>query len=174
MTAPRAQTSARVQRPSARASAAVEYRWERLGDIFTEIVPLIRKHWQEVDWFEGQLPLDPDWKQALDLDRAGVLHLLTVRVDGLLIGYIYSYLLSSVFFSLPWATVQGFWIDPIRRSGWTGVKLFRENERGLRARGARAISIEVLLKIAPERGTVGRILTRLGYTPVGQMYAKVL
>lgn len=157
-----------------RAPMPVVFSWEHLSDVLTEIAPLIRRHWQEVDWFDGQLPLDPDWKQALQLDQAGVLHLLTARIDGLLVGYIWSYILPSVYFSLPWATVQGFWVDPVQRAGWLGIKLFKENERGLVERGAKAISIEILMKIASNRGTLGKIVERLGYRHLGNLYAKVL
>lgn len=131
------------------------------------------QHWKEVDWFDGRLPLDVDWRRALDLEAAGMLHVLTVRQDHL-VGYIFSYLLDSIFFSQKWATVQGFWLDPLYRQGWTGVKLFKENERGLKALGAIAISVEILMKIAADRGTLGKILDRLGYSPVGNLYAKVL
>ena len=97
-----------------------------------------------------------------------------MRHEGHLRGYIFSYILDSVFFSTRWATVQGFWLSPIHRAGWTGVRLFKENERGLQALGAKAISVEILLKIAKDRGTLGKILERLGYQAVGRLYAKVL
>lgn len=167
--------SPRPRRPSVRApTAKPEYQWERLSDILPEIAPLLRKHWQEVDWFDGDLPFDPDWSRGLQYEQAGALHILTMRVDGFLAGYIFSYILPSIFFSLPWATVQGFWLDPVHRMGWAGVKLFKENERGLKERGARAVSVEILLKIAKDRGTLGRIFERLGYRQVGALYAKVL
>lgn len=165
-----------LPRPSAPAQTADKptYQWERLADILPEAAPLIIRHWREVDWFDGQLPLDPDWGRALEYERMGLLHILTVRHEGHLSGYIFSYILDSIFFSTRWATVQGFWLSPVHRSGWTGVKLFRENEAGLRALGAKAISVEILLKIARDRGTLGKILERLGYQPIGVLYAKVL
>jgi hypothetical protein len=155
-------------------TASPSYQWERLSDILPEIAPLLFKHWREVDWFDGALPLDPDWKRCLEYEQVGVLHVLTCRLDGRLIGYIFTYLLDSAFFSQKWATVQGFWLDPLHRAGWTGIKLFKENERGLRELGAKAISVEILLKIAKDRGTLGKILERLGYHPLGTLYAKVL
>jgi hypothetical protein len=139
-----------------------------------EAVSLVIRHWKEVDWFDGALPLDVDWRRALDYEKADLLHILTARQDGFLIGYIFSYILESLFFSNKWATVQGFWLDPLYRSGWTGVKLFKENERGLKALGAGAISVEILLKIYADRGTLGKILLRLGYKQIGSLYAKVL
>ncbi len=166
---PRPRPSARVQ-----PDTAPVYAWEQLSDILPEIAPLLRIHWQEVDWFDGKLPLDPDWQKCLAYEQAGILHILTCRINDRLAGYIFTYLLDSVFFSLQWATVQGFWLDPAYRSGWTGVKLFKENERGMRERGAKAISVEILLKIASDRGTLGAILERLGYKPLGKLYAKVL
>ncbi len=145
-----------------------------MSDILPEVAPLVQKHWREVDWFDGRLAFDPDWQKGLQYEQAGVLFILTCRREGHLVGYIFSYILDSMFFSMPWATVQGFWVDPLYRSGWTGIKLFKENEKGLRERGARAISVEILLKIAKDRGTLGRILERLGYTHLGNLFAKVL
>ncbi len=166
--------SPRPPRPSAREQPEpVTFQWERLSDILPEAAPLVRRHWREVTWLD-ELTLDPDWEKGLAYEQAGVLFILTARKNGHLIGYIFTYLLDSVFFSMPWATVQGFWVAPEHRAGWTGVKLFKENEKGMRERGARAISAEILLKIASDRGTLGRILERLGYTHLGNLFAKVL
>ena len=168
------QTLPRPPRPSVPARLEqVVYAWERLSDILPEVAPVLRSHWQEVQWFK-EMPLDPDWEKGLAYEQAGVLFILTARKDGRLVGYIFSYILESLFFSMPWATVQGFWLDPLYRGGWTGVRLFKECEKGLRERGAKAISVEILLKIAKDRGTIGRILERLGYTHLGNLFAKVL
>ncbi len=120
------------------------------------------------------MPLDPDWQKGLAYEQAGVLFILTARREGRLVGYIFSYIIESLFFSVSWASVQGFWLDPVYRAGWTGVRLFKEMERGMIERGAKAISVEILLKIAKDRGTLGRILERLGYTHLGNLFAKVL
>ncbi len=166
--------SPRPPRPSARERPEpVVYAWERLSDILPEVAPLLRLHWREVQWLPG-LELDPDWEKGLAYEQAGVLFILTARKDGRLVGYIFSYILDSVFFSMPWASVQGFWLDPLQRTGWAGVRLFKEHEKGMIERGAKAISIEILLKIAKDRGTLGRVLERLGYTHLGNMFAKVL
>ena len=165
-------------RPSARAqpntTSSVVFKWEPFSDLIQEAAPLVRRHWAEVALFTDKLPLDPDWKLALDMDRAGVLHVLTARKDGLLIGYIFNYILRSLFCSVPWATVHGFWIDPLYREGRAGIDLFKENEKGLRDKGAKAVSIESLLHIHADRGTVGRIFEHLGYTRVGELWTKPL
>lgn len=174
MTTPLEAASPPRPRPSGRARPETyDFRWERYQDIVQEAAPLIRRHWQEVGLAQDRLPLDVDWEQALRLAEGGILHVLTVRKEGTLVGFIFSYLLRSLFFSQPWATVQGFWIDPIHRQGMIGVTLFKENEIGMRERGAVAVSVEALSHIEKERGTIGKILKRLGYYHAGDMYIKV-
>ncbi len=161
-------------RPSDRARPEAVFQWEPFGELMAECAPLVRRHWQEVSLFDDKLPLDVDWQMALNLAQAGVLHVLTARKNDTLIGYIFNFLLPSLFCSVPWATVHGFWIDPLYREGRTGIDLFKENEKGMHERGARAISLESLTHIAADRGTVGKIFKRLGYTHVGDLWMKPL
>src|SRR6185369_483724 len=153
-------------RPSARAQPEVTFQWEPFDELIVECAPLVRRHFAEVALFTDKLPLVPDWKMALNLASAGVLHVLTARANGVLIGYIFNLLLPSMFCSVPWATVHGFWIDPLYREGRVGIDLFKKNEEGMRERGAKALSLESMLHIQPERGTVGRIFKYLKYKHV--------
>lgn len=173
MTLPEA-VSPQPQRRSVPAQRELKYQWERLADIAREAAPLVQQHWREVALFQDKLDLDPDWDRWLQLEAAGVLHILTARKDGLLAGFVFSYILPSMLYAgKRWATTEGFWLDPIWREGINGIRLFRENEAGLRERGVNGHTIEIMSHIEAERGTVGIILKRLGYQLAGHTWGKV-
>lgn len=151
------------------------FQWERFSDIGREAAPLVQRHWREVALFQNALVLDPDWGRVIKLELAGFLHILTARRDGRLVGFCFNYLIPSIFYtSKVWATTEGFWLDPIYREGSNGIRLFRENEKGLRERGATGHTVEIMSHIEADRGTVGKVLRRLGYQLAGHTWGKVL
>lgn len=163
-----------LPRPSAPARPETTYQWERFALIAREVAPLVRQHWREVALFQDSLTLEPDWDRVIKLDFAEVLHILTVRVDGALVGFCFNYLIPSILYrGHVWATTEGFWLDPIWRAGLIGYRMFRENEKGLRERGCAGHTVEIMSHIAAERGTVGKLLMRLGYQIAGHTYGKV-
>lgn len=167
--------SPRRPRRSGRALPDLTFQWERFATIAREAAPLVRRHWQEVALFQNQFEVDPDWDRAVKLELAGFLHILTARRDGALVGFCFNYLISSLFYAGKiWATTEGFWLDPLYREGRNGIRLFRENEKGLRERGAVGHTVEIMSHIAADRGTVGKILQRLGYQLAGHTWGKVL
>lgn len=119
------------------------------------------------------MTLDPDWDRAIKLDLAGILRIMTVRHEGALVGFCFNYVISSLLYAgLEWATTEGFWLDPLYREGSAGIRLFKENEVGLRKMNVAGHTIEIMSHIAADRGTVGKILNRLGYEIVGHTYGK--
>lgn len=137
---------------------------------------MFKRHWVELATNRDAIPLDPFWQQYFDLDLMGVLRVLTVRVDGLLVGYVFVALAPHTHYaSTLWANYDMFWLDPVYRQGWTGVKMLLEAERQMREWGAKAISLS--MKIAfneAYEGRMHRLLVRLGYAPRDVVYVKVL
>ena len=72
-----------AQRPSA--PATPEFNWERFPEIAGELPPLFRAHWREIALNQETVPLEPDWQRYYEMDLARFLHVLTVRVRGLLL-----------------------------------------------------------------------------------------
>lgn len=65
----------------------ITFQKERMCTIMHELPPLFMAHWREVIREEERLPLDPAWDHYASMDMQGMLHIMTARADGQLIGY---------------------------------------------------------------------------------------
>jgi len=163
------------QHPKPLAGAAPEFQWEPLSQLTREIRPLFTRHWREIA-LNRDIPLDPDWERYLAYEFGGVLHVLTVRVDGVLAGYLFVCVGPHLHYaSTTWAVVDMFWLDPLHRFGWTGIKMFRELEKRMRQMRVRVIHVSEKIHFTNPRGeAVGTIFRRIGYRPIEKVWAKAL
>lgn len=177
MTEQSAPASLPLPRPSdpAPPDDGVGFQWELLRDIAKELLPLFQRHHAEVEDFKEIVPCDPDWDRLFAAELAGALHILTARSDGVLIGYAFLFVLPHLHSaSVLVAQVERFWLDPDFRSGWTGIRLLREPEARARELGAKILAVSPRVNFAKDRGTIARIVERLGYAPLETVYAKPL
>ena len=65
----------------------ITYQAESIEKILDELKPLLEKHWEEVAWYKEDIKLNPDYDRYLQLDLMGLIHAVTVRDDGKLVGY---------------------------------------------------------------------------------------
>lgn len=161
--------------PSDLAPPDAAFQWELLRDIAKELLPVFRRHHAEVEDFKELAPCEPDWDRLFAAELAGALHVLTVRSDGVLVGYAFLFVLPHLHsVSVLTAQIERFYIEPDFRAGWLGVRLLKEPEAKARELGARFLTVSPRVNFAKERGTIGRIVERLGYAPIETVYAKPL
>lgn len=136
---------------------------------------LFKQHWLEIALNKDRIRLDPDWDKYFDLDLADILNVLTVRANGVLVGYVFVLVFPHLhYFSTTWAQTDMFWLQPAYREGWTGVRMFRELEKHLKTRGVKVIHVVVKLHYQAERGTLNKLFERLGYHPIETVMAKYI
>ena len=147
---------------------------QRLRAIAQELPPLFQRHHDELAVDAKRAPLAPDWDQYFDLDLLGNLQILTVRDGPVLAGYIFNVIGSHRHKrTTKFATLDMYWLDPIYRQGLLGVKLFRENERFLKAVGVKKILVEEKCHFKNEFGRqVSVLFKRLGYTLEARVHGK--
>ncbi len=156
----------RPSQPSA--PVAPEFGWERFFEIAHELPALFVQHGREIS---PDVALDVDFDQYYALDIQGVLRILTARVpSGQLVGYIF------VTFGPPlnhkhevWATATMYWLDPVYRQGWTGVKLFNRLVADCREVGAKNLISVSVMGFSDNRVT--KLLQRVGLKPTGTMHS---
>jgi hypothetical protein len=149
--------------PRASGPARPEFSWEKFSAIVHEIRPLN----------QDTVPLDPDWDRYLALENADLMHVLTVRVDGSLVGYVFVCVGPHLHYaSTKWAVVDMFWLNPLYRVGWTGVRMMRDLEKGVSEIGAKVLHISHKMHV--KEGRVSSIFRRLGYRPIEEIWAKTL
>ncbi len=151
------------------------YQWERFGLIAKELPVLIRQHWEEVETNRDTVPLDPHWDRYFEYDLLDILNVLTVRANGVLVGYLFVLVFPHLHHhSTMWAQTDLFWLNPAYREGWAGVRMFREMETHIKGRGAKVVKVVVKLFFEAERGTLGKLLKRLGYVNDETVWSKFI
>ncbi len=155
--------------------ARLTYQWERFASIARELPPLFKRHWREIALNQDKVHLDPDWDRYFAYDLAGILHCLTVRSNGLLVGYVFVLVFPHLHYaSTLWAQTDIFWLDPAYRQGLTGYRMLKEMEWYLKAGGVKVIYANAKLHFEAGRGTIGPLLKRLGFEPVEMIYSKFI
>ena len=154
----------------AKQPAGTVYQVERWRDIKGEMLPLLKRHWREVALNHEAVPLDIDHEGYDALDEREALHILTVRRQGLLIGYHVAIVSGHLHYK---STLHGitdvYWIAPECRHGVTAMRMFQAVERELAKLGVRKLFTATKLHMDQ-----GPLFERLGYKPVERLYAKLV
>lgn len=161
---------------SGRESPKLSFAFEPFYAVVRELLPLFRKHWRELGVHKDIIPLDPNWDLMMQQSLAGVLHVLTVRDEDTLVGYIFTLVSPhSHYKTTLHALVDMYWLDPRYRRGLTGLRMFRENEKHLRKLGVvRMIVSEKLHWLSQHDRRVRLIFKRLGLKAFEVAYMKLL
>lgn len=166
-------TTSDPEKPETRHGLA--YRWERFGRIQKELPPLFAKHWREIALNQDKIQLDPSWDQYLAYDIANVLQVLTVRDEGKLVGYVFMLVHPHLHYaSSVWAQSDIYWLDPAYRFGWSGIRMFREVEKGMKRLGVEVVLMNMKLHFQEDRGTIEKLFARLKYKPIEVLWAKYI
>lgn len=93
-------------------------------------------HWRELAVRQDKIKISIDRERYAILEQKNMLHVVTVRVDGRLVGYAVAFVLPHMHYkdAGDMAMTDMYFILPEFRRG-AGLKLFLEFERSLKARG---------------------------------------
>lgn len=161
--------------PTTSGPAKLKIAWERFGYFAHELPPLFMRHWREIALNQDEVPLDPNWDRYFEYDLLGILQTLTVRSNGVLVGYVFMLVHPHLHYaSTVWAQSDIFWLDPAYRSGWTGYRMFKEVEAGMRRLGVKVVMVNTKLHFAADRGTIGKLFERLGYKATETLFSKFI
>lgn len=141
---------------------------ESFRAILPELIPLHEAHWFETEKHRHGLPLNPDYDQMGERERAGRMLQFTIRRDGELIGHSRMYLATSMHSQTLFAEEDTLYVKPEHRGGLMVVALMRYGERLLRALGVREIRANSKLV---NRADV--LMRRMKYQPVALQFVKL-
>ena len=121
-------------------------------------------------------PFDPDFDRYFALERMGQLFVLVARYQDMPVGYAIWSMAPHVFHStLAVATNDTFWLEPEHREWTNGLQMFILAEEELRALGIKLLYAYAQIDFEiTHRGVAGKLLTRLGFKPMDQLYIKDL
>jgi GNAT superfamily N-acetyltransferase len=145
-------------------------REERVNEIWDDIQPLIRQHWEEIAHNKDKIPLDPDKNLYLGMEAQDCIIILSARQDTRLVGYCVTFLVKAAHYvSSRQAAVDVLYLVPEARTGGAGIKMLQETERLAQERGCTWMTVH----FKPEY-SLAPLLRRLCYNDYEITMAKVL
>ncbi len=125
--------------PSLTGQAVVTFQLEPWEKFFADGQPLFPQHWREVAVDQDRIRLVLDNERYVQMEKAGILHVLTMRSEGGLVGYYVAFILSHVHYKEAglMAFTDIYFVLPEFRKGPAGMALFIEAERTLKERGVK-------------------------------------
>jgi hypothetical protein len=149
----------------------VTFQVEKWAEALPELRPLFHLLWDDVAVDKDRFVAKCDEEKYAACNAIGMLHLVTARSEGRLVGYFVMlvnpnphYLGAGLM-----AFTDMYFLLPEFRKGTTGVKLFSFMEESLREKGV--VKAYTSHKLHRDRGTM---LQMLGWTPTDMVYSKVL
>jgi hypothetical protein len=150
---------------------STSFQVERLADVRGEWERYFPAHYEELATLKQHITqVDPDWGMYERLDAAGILHIVTVRDGGALVGYYMGAVLPQPHYkSVVFASADVYYLDPAYRKGFTGIKFLKFIEESLRARGVQMIVMGTKLS-----KDLGKLYEALGYVETDRVFRKWL
>ena len=149
----------------------MEYAVERCSkEVIEEMKPLLEAHYEEIARNQDKIKLNPDYDLYAKLDELGMLHGVSARADGELIGYFLSIVGPNMHYKDHlMAKNDIMFIRKDYRNGLTPVRLLKYAEETLKARGVSVMYLNV--KLAHD---FGRLMEYLGWVETERIYEKIL
>lgn len=147
----------------------ITFQIERWAPFFAEAEPIMQRHWEEIAIDRETIKLSLDRERYQQMDDAGILHILSAREHGILIGYYIAFILPHVHYKEAglMAFTDIYYVERAARRGPIGMSLFVEAEKSLRARGV--VKTYLSTKVHKDNGP---IFERLGWTLTDRTYTK--
>lgn len=149
---------------------AITYQVEKYHEICDEIHKLWQEQWEELSFDQEVIKLDPDYEKFKVLSESGITHLVTVRENGVVVGYHHSFIYNHLHFktSLTCFTDM-FFIKKENRKGFIGINFLKFIEKSIKDLGVKKIYISHTVHINLEP-----ILKRLKYQKIETSYSKLI
>jgi hypothetical protein len=149
----------------------VSFQVEKWSDALPELRPLIPMLWDDVAIDKGRFVAKCAEETYATLEKGGVLHLVTARDDGKLVGYYVLFITPNIHYadSGLMAFTDSYYLLPEFRRGYTGISLFKFMEETLRAKGV--VKAFTSHKIHRDRS---RMFKFLGWQASDVVYSKIL
>ena len=145
---------------------AITFQTESWATYRRDCDALWAEHYEELARFKSWMKMKPDEPAYEAMDASGALHILTVRDDGALVGYITSVIRAHLHYADTLCAFEDAYVlAQTHRKGWSGYKMFKAWLACMRERGVRAAFC--MTKPWLDRGP---IFTRLGGVLTDHMF----
>jgi hypothetical protein len=150
-------------------AARIEFKVEPYHVAQPDIEKLLPEHWEEIALDKDAIKLDPDWANYAWLAKSGMLHIVTARDGGELVGYHISIIRPHAHYKTSLTCFSDImYLKPSYRVGMTGYKLIKFFRDSVKARGVQKIYMMTKLSL-----DLDPILCRLGFKAIERVYTQV-
>jgi GNAT superfamily N-acetyltransferase len=148
----------------------MKYAIENISDVREEMEPLTVVHWLELANDQEEIELDFDWQLYENLQALGKLLFVTVRDDGILVGYSATLITNHMHYkSVLHGLTDFYYIHPRWRRGFVGINLLKFVEAEMKKLGVKKI-----VTGCKDKHDTSVLLRRLGYKLSDRIFTKVL
>jgi GNAT superfamily N-acetyltransferase len=150
----------------------ITFQVEPFGNLIRDGQEIFKTHYEELALHKEAIPLGMDFDMYLDMEKMGVVHVLTARADEKLVGYYIALIVKNHPHNKdagPAATTDMFYMLPSHRRGGAGAKLLVMAEKMLRDRGVKKATISTKVKFSNRE-----LLEALGWEHTDVVFQKVL
>ena len=148
----------------------ITYQVEHWNDIVDQFIPFIEPHWQELGLDHQDVPVSLDFEAYKRHDNNGVLHVVTTRENGVMIGYHISLITKMLHYSTTLhAVVDLYYLKPEYRKSKIGVEMFKFAEERFTDMGVVKIINGTKLHLFHDK-----LFEGLGFKPTEMIYTKII
>lgn len=144
---------------------------EPFSDVYTELLPLLAEHYAEISTHvDHGIPLDPLVEVYRARQADGSLLMVIGREEGQIVAYFVCFIAPGLHYrSCLTCSPDIFFVAPEKRTGMTGIRMFRFVEKELKRRGVKRWAVGS--KVAHDASGLFRFLD---FQPVETTYEKWL
>jgi GNAT superfamily N-acetyltransferase len=147
------------------------FQQESWDSFYPEAAYLFPMNYAELSTDKATIPLDVRVDEFAELDKKGILHIVSARCESKIVGYHISGLLPHMHYKSSglMAYTDVYFLHPDHRFGGNGAKMLMEVERTLAERGIRKFYIST--KVHSDNSA---LLEKMGYRWTDKIYTKLL
>lgn len=149
----------------------IKYAVEEITEsLIGEIKPLLEKHWEEIAIYKDVIKFDPKYEDYLLLETNKEIQTITVRDEGVLIGYYVSFIYFHPHYQSSKFSVNDIlFIDKSYRGSTVGYRLLKFVEKELRKLGVDIMALHMKVDFPFEK-----LCEHLGMIKTEVVYSKYL
>jgi hypothetical protein len=151
--------------------------WESCAVLFKEpnVNDLLRAHWDELGLDHEKMPLDPDFNRYIALEALGIFRVWAARDGPTLVGYLAFQVIYNLHYKSTLHAMEDlFLLSAPYRKGLAGYRMFKGALDALKELGVKRVILHEKTHFQQERGGLGKLFGRLGFSHTDNLWICML
>ncbi len=149
----------------------IVFQVENFADFVKDAKAIFPEHWKELALDQDRIKLSLDLTKYEKAEKDGILHIVTARENGKMVGYYTAGILPHLHYSNAglMASTDMYFVLPEYRKGNTGARFMAAIEKSLRDKGIKKIYISCKAHL-----DLSVLFEFMGYKFTDKMFTKLL